>query len=139
MCKRVLNTLKMSIWYKYIIVMFAESDKINWTRTYVEYDVRDDVGTFEVGGGSYVLEEGSRKGGFVRPPPEPPGYGHVPSVVISLVRLTALIQSSNDQFHPCALWSSFGSFDIPQIFSECQSGTTISIIFSDVSKRHNMH
>ena len=71
MCKRALNTLKMSIWYKYIIVMFAESDKINWTPTYVEYDVRDDVGTFEVGGGSYVLEEGSRKGGFVRPLPPP--------------------------------------------------------------------
>ena len=27
-----------------------------------------------------------------------------------------------DQFHPCALWSSFGSFDFPQIFNECSSG-----------------
>ena len=24
-----------------------------------------------------------------------------------------------DQFHPCVLWSSFGSLDFPQIFNEC--------------------
>ena len=38
--------------------------------------VRDTVGKFEVGGGSYFLEGGSRKGGFGRTPrTPPPGYG----------------------------------------------------------------
>ena len=46
------------------------------------YNVRDAVETFEGGGGSYLLERGSQKGGFVR---TPSGYGPALVVVRILV------------------------------------------------------
>ena len=40
-----------------------------------------------------------------------------------------------DQFHPCALWSSFGSFDFPHIiFNECQSGWCLWMKYHEVAQ-----
>ena len=54
--------------------MYAESEKIHWRWTCLEYDARYGVRKFEEAGGFVIFWKGVREKGGSDEPPNPPGY-----------------------------------------------------------------